>query len=428
MGAGAMAATLGRPIRGRGMSGAARRAAGAFAALAALAAGGCSNTFLPVSIPDRTTVLERATYRLVTDPAGSATGEAARALGGGVGYALVPLTPQVIALLEAEEALPAFSGLSTDARPTDVLIGVGDLVTVTIFESSAGGLFIPGTSGAGGNFVQLPNQQVGRDGTIRVPFGGAIPAAGRTPAQVGRAIESRLGNRALEPQVVVTIAERIANAVTVVGEVNTSARFPLDPAGERLLSAVARAGGPKFPAYETMVSLQRDGRVDRALLAQVARDPRQNVALRPGDVVFLSREPRHFVSLGAMGQNTSASQINRRFPFDDIRITLTDAMGRAGGLADDRVNGRAVFLYRQETRRTLERAGLAVAPGAGDSVPTVYVADMLDPGTFFLANRLPLRNGDLLYASNAPATELSKFLSLVLPGSTSIGSVRGVFR
>lgn len=404
-----------------------RACAGAALLLGAL--GGCAGTFLPTSISDRTTVIERATYRLVPDPAGSATGASAAALGGGVGYALVPLTPRVIELLEAEERPAQFGGGATEARPTDVVIGVGDFVNVTIFESAAGGLFIPGDAGSRpGNFVQLPPQQVDRSGSIRVPFGGTIQAAGRTPQQVGRAIEGRLGNRALEPQVVVTIAERTANTVAVLGEVNRSDRFPLDPQGERLLSAIARAGGPRIPAYETVVSLQRGGRVDRALLAEIARDPRQNVALRPGDVVFLTREPRYFVSLGAMGQNTSVSQINRRFPFDDVRLTMTDAMGRAGGLSDDRANARAIFLYRQEDRRTLERAGLAFGPEVPAVVPTVYVADFLDPGTFFLASRLPMRNNDLIYASNAPATELSKFLSLVLPGSTSIGSVRGVFR
>jgi polysaccharide export outer membrane protein len=72
----------------------------------------------------------------------------------------------------------------------------------------------------------------------------------------------------------------------------------LDPGGIRVLSAIARAGGPRNPAYETIVTIQRGGRTTQSSLSAIIRNPSQNVALMPGDVVFVSREQKIFLALG----------------------------------------------------------------------------------------------------------------------------------
>jgi len=73
-----------------------------------------------------------------------------------------------------------------DSRPpSEISFGVGDTVGVTIFESAAGGLFIPSEASVRpGNFIELPNQLVDNSGYITVPYAGPIQAAGRTPQQV----------------------------------------------------------------------------------------------------------------------------------------------------------------------------------------------------------------------------------------------------
>ncbi|MFC0406641.1 polysaccharide biosynthesis/export family protein [Roseomonas elaeocarpi] len=392
----------------------------ALSILSVLALTGCaqSGPFLPTSGPDRASVLGNAA--LATGPTETTAS---------LPYVLVPLTQPLVSLLQTKDQPPSFDQSAAEQPVSETLIGIGDTVVVTIFESGAGGLFIPPDAGSrSGNFVTLPGQQVDRQGNISIPYGGTIRAQGRTTIQVQRAIEARLANRALEPQVVVTLTDRQSSTVSVLGEVNKAERLPLDAGGERLLSAIARAGGPKYPSYESMVTVQRRGRVVHALLGEIAQNPSQNIALRPGDVVYISREPRYFTTLGAMGQTNSVEQINRRFPFDSVNLSMVDAVARAGGLTDDRANPRAVFLYRFEKRETLQAAGLAVPPNAPEDVPTVYLVDFLNPSVFFMASKFPIRDGDLIYTSNAPATELSKFLSLLSPGTGSIASVRsGLF-
>lgn len=345
-----------------------------------------------------------------------------------VDYSLVSLTQQLVERLgSAERPDAGFATLLRGEAAATPRLGLGDLVSVTIFEAQPGGLFIPPEPGARpGNFVALPTQQIDGAGTISVPFAGAIRAAGRTPAEVERAIVSRLRNRALEPQVVVSLIERRAAHVSVVGDVNQSLRFALDPGGERLLGALARAEGPKFPAYETMLTLQRDGARGQALLSDVLADPSLNIQLRAGDTVLVTREPRYFVALGAVGQTASITQLNRRITFDDRRLSLTEAIARAGGLQDDRANPSSVFLYRMERAPLLRSVGVALPEAAPALVPTVYRADFANPSMFFLAQRFPMRNEDTIFVSNAPATDLQKFLNLLLPIAQSAGQAGSI--
>src|SRR5262249_58352947 len=63
-------------------------------------------------------------------------------------YAFVRITPKVASILG--KAAPRLVGEFPDrSRPADIRFGVGDVVGVTIFEASSGGLFIPAEAGVG---------------------------------------------------------------------------------------------------------------------------------------------------------------------------------------------------------------------------------------------------------------------------------------
>ena len=122
-------------------------------------------------------------------------------------YAYVKLTRDIAEKLA--QYTPRISNTFTDRRPpTAFQFGVGDVVSVTIFEAAAGGLFIPAEASVRpGNFVTLPNQEVDNNGNISVPYAGNIRAKGRTPVQVQQAIVDALKNRAIEPQAVVSLVD-----------------------------------------------------------------------------------------------------------------------------------------------------------------------------------------------------------------------------
>src|ERR1700680_16554 len=155
--------------------------------LAALIAGGCTESFFPVSGPNSIAI------RSGNSDAGQQ-------------YAQVRLTPQVVNVLD-EYGPRTIANIFGDKRPApEVKFGIGDTVAVSIFEAAAGGLFIPSEAGVRpGNFVSLPNQSVDLNGFITVPYAGAVKASGRTPAEIQQDIVKAIGNRAIEPQVVVSL-------------------------------------------------------------------------------------------------------------------------------------------------------------------------------------------------------------------------------
>ena len=337
-----------------------------------------------------------------------------------LGYALVAVNGSVVSHLQSRDTAPMFTASLLDMPPASPTIGVGDQLTVEIFEAHAGGLFIPlDAASRPGNFVQLQPEQVDATGRINIPYAGSIQVAGYTPQEVENSIRARLQDRALDPQVMVAVTQHYANAVSVLGDVNAALRFVLQPGGERLMSALARAGGPKDPDYETLVTLQRHGASQTALLSEIAQNPLQNIQLQPGDVVYVAHEPRYFSAIGATGQTTTLSELNRRFPFQDYNLTLGDALARAGGLQDDRANAQGVFLFREESRETLQQIGLRVPVTLGASIPTIYMIDLTDPAGLFYCNKIWMRNRDTVFVSNAPATDINKFINSILPWTQS---------
>ena len=143
------------------------------------------------------------------------------------------------------------------------LAGVGDVLGITIFEAGAGGLFTaPGGAATPGNYVTLPNQAVDNRGNISVPYAGTLRAKGRTAIEVQQAIVDALKDSALKPQAVVSLVDQRSSSYSVLGAVGGAGRFAVSASGERLLDAIARAGGLSGPGNESWVMLEREGRLD----------------------------------------------------------------------------------------------------------------------------------------------------------------------
>jgi polysaccharide export outer membrane protein len=139
----------------------------------------------------------------------------------------------------------------------------------------------------------------------------------------------------------------------------------------------------------------------------VLDDPQQDIYLQPGDVVTLVRDPQTFTAVGATGRNAVV-------PFDSVNLTLDEALGKAGGLLDDRADPAGLFVVRFETPAVASQMpqakGIPAQPGG---VPAIYHLSMRDPTALFLARRFPMRDKDILYVSNAPLSDLQKVLTLV---------------
>jgi len=355
------------------------------------------------------------------DPARKETREVPRI----EGIQIVEVNDAIARKLLSARRQELFSDAFTTASPAGYLVGAGDVVELSVWEAPPAMLFGGGTTElrAGPSTSRVsnfPEQMVAADGTVNMPFAGQIPAAGRTPQQIEAEVARRLQGKANQPQVLMRVIRNVSSNVTVVGEVTTSTRVPLTARGERLLDALAAAGGVRQPVNKTTLQLTRGQQVLAMPLDQVIRDPRQNVPLQSGDVVTALFQPQSFTVLGATGRN-------EELPLEAQGIMLSQALARAGGLQDTRADARGVFVFRLEEAAALEWPGKVVTTPDG-KVPVIYQLDLKDPASFFVAQSFPVQHRDVLYVSNAPAAELQKFLSIVTSIAAPVLGVINVTR
>jgi len=379
-----------------------RRRVAIIAALSALA--GCS--MIPDSGPSR---------RIVESEATATLGSTAGAI---LDYALVDLNRVVLPLITDSGPGSLLRTFGAGHGPVpEIKVGVGDTLQVTLFEAQAGGLFIPTDAGSRpGNFVSLPNQTVDSKGYITVPYAGQIRVLNRGTPAIQQDIIDKLKDRAIEPQAVVSVVSQTSTQVTVLGEVNNPGKISINPAGDRVLDAISRAGGIRDPGYEEFVTLQRHGLKGTVYFINLVKDPHENVFVEPGDTLYVYQYQRAFMAFGATGASG-------QFKFLQESVTLSDAVGKAGGLLDSRAEPGQVFVYRIEKRSTLEKMGVDVSKFADDreAIPTIFRVNFRDPSGFFAARGFPMRDNDIVYVDNADQVEITKFLNMIttVTGATS---------
>lgn len=331
-------------------------------------------------------------------------------------YATIDLTDGIVQFFNGSPGESLFGTFGGGRGPApELLVGVGDVVQITIFEASSGGLFIPAEASVRpGNFVTLPQQIVDSAGFVTVPYAGKIAASGRSLPSIQSDIEEKLQARAIEPQAVVTLVEQNATQVAVVGEINSASKVTIAASGDRILDIIAKAGGLRYPSYESFVTLTRRGRSSTVSFPNLIANPKENIYVSRGDTIFVYREQPFFVAVGASG-------LNGHFAFDQERLSLSEAIGKAGGLLDDRANPASVLLYRHEAVANLRAAGIVVPNDIGPTIPVIFRLNVRNPTGFFVSQKFIVRNRDILYVSNADSVELLKFLT-VLNAVTSTAS------
>lgn len=327
------------------------------------------------------------------------------------GVRLIDVDDALARSLAKAKRLGEFTDLFPSHGSNNYLIGPGDIIEISVWEAPPAMLFgavvlDPKAGPTTTRVVTFPEQMVTPDGTINMPFAGRVSVKGRTTQDIEADIVKRLTGKANQPQVLVRVIKNNTSNVTVVGEVNNSTLLPLTPKGERLLDALAAAGGVKQPINRMAVQLSRDNVTATMPLDLVIRDPKQNILLKPGDVVTALFQPQSFSVLGATGKN-------EEIPFEAQGISLAQALARSGGLNDSRADARGVFVFRFEDAKLFESQG-QLPKSVDGTVPVVYRIDLRDPASLFVTQNFPVQNRDVIYVANSPEAEFNKFLRLVV--------------
>jgi polysaccharide export outer membrane protein len=260
-------------------------------------------------------------------------------------------------------------------------LGPGDRLQVRVWESGAPSVFTAGPD--------LGELTVDESGRLYLPYVGAIQAAGLTIPQVRANVIRRLSTVVLRPQVDIREVERRSMLVTVQGDAAKTGVYPITRGRTRLSALLAEVAPSQKMPEMLRVTVRRGEEIGQVRLSDVYRDPRLDIALRPGDSIILNEVVENVTVLGAAG-------IQGQFRIPQRDFSLMDAIGQARGLSDDSADPRAVFLLRP--------------PPTKEATPLVYQLDMRRPDTIALASRFTVHDGDAVLISNAPFTQTRKLL------------------
>ncbi|MBO1114749.1 polysaccharide biosynthesis/export family protein [Bordetella petrii] len=268
----------------------------------------------------------------------------------------------------------------------------GDGINVKVWERDGLGVFAVDPSGVS----DLGNQQIDRAGNIYFPILGKFHAAGLTLAQLHGAISARLSKLVLGSDVSVTrVADTRGQMVTVQGNLTRPGMYPITQTSQRLSSALAQAAPVQTNPEQLVISLRRNNHVASVRLSDIYRNQKNDILLRPGDVITAYDAREYLTVLGAAG-------VQGRVAISKRNYSVLDALADSKGLDDKTADPRSVFLF------TPAKAGV---DGKPDSVPVVYQFDLTRPEQVALAREFSVHEGQAIYISDAPFTQVQKVLS-----------------
>ena len=115
-------------------------------------------------------------------------------------------------------------------------------------------------------FVRVFNQdsvsgrtRIRPDGRVTIPFVNDIPAAGRTPEDLAKALQVQLRDFIKQALVTVSLEEPAPVQLSVLGEVARPGVYPLDRTSQGVLRALAAAGGLTEFAHKDRIFVVRAG-------------------------------------------------------------------------------------------------------------------------------------------------------------------------
>jgi polysaccharide export outer membrane protein len=315
-------------------------------------------------------------------------------------YQLVPITPKLIAMDRATATVPGVDPSLTSYQPDPYRIGPGDSLYITIWEHPE--LTSPAGSqqqtGANGRLVRP-------DGTLFYPYVGILKAGGMTVEELRQAITDRLTKYVEKPQVDISIISYASQRVTLGGAFVKTDPQNITVTPLTLAQAVGTAGVNAQLADLSDVVLRRDNQeyhIDLDALSR-SRDGGKDIYLKGGDSVYLPYNDRHEAYV--IGEVLRPQAIS----FKTSDLSLTQALGRSGGLNQTSSNGKSVYVIRGV--EDMEKAPA-----------TIFQLDNTSPASFAVASQFSVKPGDVIFVGPAGITRWNRFISQLLPLSGLISN------
>jgi len=313
---------------------------------------------------------------------------------------MVPITADVVSAPAPKAVVPqellAFHGETYKIQPGDTLI-------VTVWDH-------PELTTPAGNQQQAVTngRLVQPDGTFYFPYAGKLNVTGMTIEDLRSTLSSRLAKYLTNPQLDVNVVG-FGSRVALQGAFVDTTPQDVTTVPMTLSQVVGRARIDVAQADLSGLVLTRDGRNYNLDLDALNRDGNvaQDIFLKPGDRLFLPFNDRKEVYV--IGEVVRPQALN----FKTTDMSLTQALGRSGGLNPITSKGEAVYVIR----------GLeAMEQSTQASSATVYHLDAASPVAFALGDKFRLKPGDVVWVGPAGVTRWNRFLSQLLPLSSLVSN------
>ncbi len=315
---------------------------------------------------------------------------------------LQSLTPQTASgYARAGRAVQKLPDALTQYRPETYRLGVGDVVSVTVWEH-------PELTSPLGQYRSdlATGQMVDDAGNIFYPYAGTLPAKGLTANELRGKLLKVLSKVLNNPQVDVKVTGFRSQKVYVHGGVVRPGAVYLTDVPLTLLDAVNQAGGV-LPASNggvnggsgggdgSHIELQRDGKamtVDLYADYGGGTDP-SRVYLKDGDVIRVATRDEGKVYV--LGEVSGAKVLT----FSNGRLSLAQAIGEAGGISAMSAEGRGIYVIRLRDTASVD----------------LFHLNARNPLALAVGDQFPLQPHDIVWVDASGLARWNRVVSLVLP-------------
>ncbi|SNT72721.1 polysaccharide export outer membrane protein [Paracoccus seriniphilus] len=288
----------------------------------------------------------------------------------------------------------------------------GDVLGLSVWENVDDGLL----TSLGASSTSLQEIQVDSGGYIFVPYAGRIRAAGNSPEQLRQIITDRLSAQTPDPQVTVTRVAGNGATVSVMGKVMAQGVYPIERPTRTLSAMLAGAGGVSIEPEVAVVTVKRGNTQGKVWLTDLYSSRSNDIALRPGDIILVEEDQRSFTALGALGGQT-------RVPLGNELISAVEALAMVGGLNTTLADPTGVFILRDEPESV---ASKVLGKPVYGTQRMAYVLDLTRPNGLFLARDFLIRDGDMIYVTEAPFVQWNKRLQAITGSLDSVDTATSI--
>lgn len=319
---------------------------------------------------------------------------------------ILAITPRLVRQEKALREQQVAEDITALLQPAQVYrIEAGDVLHIVVWdhpELSASMLpaGVPGAVGLAGVAVSPMQPQSGfeidQQGMLDFPYAGKLKLAGLTTVEAHEQVVRSLSRYLKNPKVTMRVLTYRSKRVYVDGEVKQPGVQAINDLPMTLTEAINRAGGVTPMADQSRIMVSREGKTYQINIPQLVQrsvNP-SSIMLASGDVVrVLSRdETKIFIS----GEVTSP----RALPMRNGRLTLTEALGEAGGINPVTGDARQVYVVRRNSQSSV-----------------VYQLDANAPGALAMAEGFELNPRDVVYVAATPLTNWNRTISAMIPGA-----------